>query len=145
MNRDDPQALLIAKELGEQDLHLARSLIPESTKGFIFLGTPHHGSNLTLVGKLLSLLGFWGNSNTNLLDVVKPGSKQNEDLHNAFMMEHKTKQIVNFCEVRPETLGPFPIMQVSLHMNERVWFYLREFANAPSPGGVQKLGKYRGL
>jgi len=60
-------------------------------------------------------------------------------------MEHKTKQIVNFCEVRPETLGPFPIMQVSLHMNERVRFYLREFANAPSPGGVQKLGKYRGL
>jgi hypothetical protein len=108
----------MARVVGEQDFHLARNLIPECAKGFIFMGTPHQGSGLTVVGKMLSLLSFWDDSSTNLLEVVEPGSKQNEDLHDEFLRQHKTKQIVNFYEVRPEQIGPFRIMKVRVHLGE---------------------------
>lgn len=88
--------------------------IPESTKGFIFIGTPHMGSKLTIFGKLLSLLNYWQGSNTTLLQVVDPDSSENAALHDAFMRSHgSSKPLVNFFEVRPERFGPFPIIQVS--------------------------------
>ena len=53
-------------------------------KGFIFLGTPHKGSQLTAVGNMISILGYWKDSSTILLDIVKPESQVNERLHYAF-------------------------------------------------------------
>ena len=112
------QALAMAKVVGEQDSHLGRNLIPECTKGFIFLGTPHQGSSLTRMGRMISLLSFWGGSSSKLLEVVEPGSKENEDLHDEFLRQYKTKHIVCFCEVRPEQIGPFPIMQVCVQLKK---------------------------
>lgn len=62
------------------------SHVRRGTKGFIFLGTPHKGANLTGFGNLQALLGYWNGLSTSLLEIIKPGSTPNKDLHEAFMM-----------------------------------------------------------
>ncbi|KIW77089.1 hypothetical protein Z517_09535 [Fonsecaea pedrosoi CBS 271.37] len=57
----------------------------KNTKGFIFLGTPHKGANLTFFGRVMSLFGYWTGASTSLLEVVQPNSNLNESLHRSFM------------------------------------------------------------
>lgn len=59
--------------------------ICEQARGFIFLGTPHKGSQLTAFGELISVLGYWRGSSANLLKNVKVGSEVNVRLHDSFM------------------------------------------------------------
>lgn len=80
----------------------------------VFLGTPHRGSPLTFAGTLLSLLGFWSGSRIGLLQAIEPNSIQNDDLHKSFMNSYSDtrERLVNFYEVVPEYLGPFPLIPV---------------------------------
>lgn len=48
----------------------------ESTKGVIFLGVPHHGSNAAKYAEFLAgLTAAFRPTNENLLDVLKPDSE----------------------------------------------------------------------
>lgn len=82
--------------------------------GCIFLGTPHRGSPLAFVGILISLLGYWSGSKTTLLEAIQPRSRENKDLHASFIKSypHISEKLVNFFEVVPEYLGPFPLTLV---------------------------------
>jgi hypothetical protein len=107
----------MAAETGKQEANMGRKFIPESTKAFLFIGTPHLGSSITIFGKFQSLIGFWSGASTTLLEVIEPGSSENNRLHDAFMKEHgrdNDKAIVNIFEVRPEFIGPFQFMHVSI-------------------------------
>ncbi|KAM0473862.1 hypothetical protein ACHAPX_007910 [Trichoderma viride] len=82
----------------------------DCAKGFIFLGTPHSGSELTIFAKILSLLGYWQGASTALLEVIDPRSLENKSLHEDFLYRFGNREMVNFYEVQPEYVGPFPIM-----------------------------------
>jgi hypothetical protein len=85
---------------------------PDCAKGFVFLGTPHLGSELTIFAKILSLLGYWQGASTALLEVIDPKSLENKILHEEFLAQFEHREMVNFYEVQPENAGPFPIMNV---------------------------------
>ncbi|EEP75507.1 predicted protein [Uncinocarpus reesii 1704] len=94
-----------------------RNNICQQTRGLIFLGTPHKGANLTIAGRLLSLLGHWRGSDTSLLRVVERDSIINQDLHSDFMIFLReycglTNTVCIFEAVK-ESLYGFPIVQVS--------------------------------
>ena len=91
--------------------------ICKQTKGFIFLGTPHKGTKLTIIGKMISLFGHWKGSNTSLLEIVEPKSTVNQNLHESFMRVLRrgcgTENTVCVFEAVKESLFGFPIMHVS--------------------------------
>jgi hypothetical protein len=54
------------------------------TSGVLFFGTPHQGSDLASLGHVVAaILSPWG-SDSNLLELIKPGSNANRDLHVSF-------------------------------------------------------------
>ena len=57
----------------------------QKARGFIFLGTPHEGARIALLGQIWSLLSFWRSSSTVLLEVTKPDSAINQNMHDDFM------------------------------------------------------------
>ena len=57
----------------------------KKARGFVFLGTPHKGARIALLGEIWSLLSFWRGSSTVLLKTTKPDSATNENLHHHFM------------------------------------------------------------
>ncbi len=83
--------------------------------GFIFLGTPHHGSGLTVAARFLALLGYWAGSNTNLLDAIDRESPENQRLHDDFLENFKidTDKIECFYETAPEVVAGFSLHTVS--------------------------------
>jgi hypothetical protein len=85
---------------------------PDCAKGFIFLGTPHFGSELTIFAKLLSLLGYWQGASTALLEVIDPSSLENKFLDENFQNCFGEREMVNFFEVQPENFGRFTFMNV---------------------------------
>jgi hypothetical protein len=91
-----------------------RCSIREQAHGFIFLGTPHKGARLTFVGLVISLLGFWGGSSTNMLEIMKPKSKDNQNLHERFIrfMKDHPQETVCVFEAVPESIWGFPIFHV---------------------------------
>jgi hypothetical protein len=93
--------------------------ITKQVKGFIFLGTPHKGSQLTAIGNMISLLGYWKGSSTSLLDIVKPGSQVNDKLHYDFtswLRENgKINNTVCVFETVMETIFGFPITHVRVY------------------------------
>lgn len=88
--------------------------------GCIFLGTPHKGSPLTAAATLLSLLGHWTGSSTTLLHAIEPGSQENAALHDSFKEKYSGmhNRLVNVYEAKPEYLGPFSLIPVSLVPSE---------------------------
>lgn len=90
--------------------------ICQQTKGVIFLGTPHRGAQITILGKMSSLLGFWKGSSTSLLEVIEPKSTINEGMHDSFMdfvKEHgRVEDIVCVFEAEPESWLGFPVKLV---------------------------------
>lgn len=91
--------------------------IRQQTQGIIFLGTPHKGAQLTIVGKMVSLFGYWTGASTNLLAIVEPKSIINQGLHESFMKFLTTGcgtvNTVCVFEAERESLFGFPIMHVS--------------------------------
>jgi len=92
--------------------------IRQQTQGFIFLGTPHKGAQLTIIGELISLFRHWKGSSTSLLEIVKPKSIVNEGLHESFMRYLSgacgTTRTVCVFEAVKESLFGFPITHVSV-------------------------------
>jgi hypothetical protein len=88
------------------------SLFRKCETRFIFLGTPHRGSPMTSLARLWSLLGYWSGSSLSLLEVMESGSKENDDLHDLFLMDHGQNEIVNYYEVEPERWGELQITTV---------------------------------
>lgn len=91
--------------------------IKDTAKGFIFLGTPHRGSSITMIGRLFSMLGYWQGASTTLLDSMEIGSTSNEELHTAFLQKISSgctaENILCIFEAVKEQIFGFPIMQVS--------------------------------
>ncbi|UKZ68716.1 uncharacterized protein TrAtP1_009739 [Trichoderma atroviride] len=102
------QAMLMAH--GDTSGKSQSAFSPDCAKGFIFLETPHLGSELTIFAKALSLLGYWQGASTALLEVIDPRSPENKSLHEIFLTRFANRDMVNFYEVQPESVGPFPIM-----------------------------------
>ena len=96
--------------------------IRQQTKGFIFLGTPHRGAQLTIVGKIISLFGHWKGASTGLLEIAEPKSIMNQGLHESFMRflggGSRAKDTVCVFETERESLFGFPIMHVSAYCLE---------------------------
>lgn len=92
--------------------------IRHKAQGFIFLGTPHKGARLTVVGKLLSLLGYWRGSSTSLLDILEPESIENKGLHRSFMKflreDERLKKTLCVFEAVKESVFGIPLMHVCL-------------------------------
>ncbi|OCL09943.1 hypothetical protein AOQ84DRAFT_290259 [Glonium stellatum] len=70
---------------GEDTTDAFNRNVRQSSRGFVFSGTPHKGARLTAAGRIISLLGFWKGSSTSLLEVIEPRSTINEVLHEQFM------------------------------------------------------------
>lgn len=109
------QAMVLAAENSPLDANAYRKDICKASRGFIFLGTPHRGSNLTVAGKICALFGYWGGSSTKLLEVIDRRSDINELLHGRFVecYQRDDKDIVSFYETEPEIVAGFPVMTVS--------------------------------
>ena len=82
-------------------------------RGFIFLGTPHKGSQLTIAGRILSLFGYFVGSSTHLLEVIQPNSTVNKELHLNFLRDYDIKNVVCMFEAVRESIWGFPLMHVS--------------------------------
>ena len=95
-------------------LHTRRETINDNLIGFCFLGTPHHGSQFTIFGEIMSIFGYWAGSSTRLLRIMRRRSPENTDLHATFMdmFSHVRGNILNVREMMPEYLGPFPLTHV---------------------------------
>ncbi|KAH0538071.1 hypothetical protein FGG08_005333 [Glutinoglossum americanum] len=106
------EALVIAGGDNTDDFCNIHKLI----KGFVFLGTPHKGAQLTTVGKMISLFGHWQGSSTSLLEITEPKSIINRELHESFMQflgrSCGTADTVCAFEAVKESLFGFPIMHV---------------------------------
>ena len=86
--------------------------------GFIFLGTPHKGARIALLGQIWSLLGFWRGSSTSLLEVTKIGSATNRSLHHDFIIYLQgdgptTESTVCVFETVKKTFWRMPMIHVS--------------------------------
>jgi len=92
--------------------------IHKQARGFVFLGTPHKGSALTIYGKMRSLLGYWNGSSIDLLEIMNPGSQINKRLHDDFMglltNGCGVKNTLCVIETRKETVFGIPIASVSV-------------------------------
>ena len=93
--------------------------VRENTKGFIFIGTPHKGAHLTMVGSMLAQFGYWCGSSTSLLRINTPESWLNQALHEAFMTYLRdgcgTKNTVCCFETVTESFLGFPTVRVSVY------------------------------
>jgi pimeloyl-ACP methyl ester carboxylesterase len=84
-------------------------------KGFIFLGTPHLGSELSRLGSFLTYLGHWEGASTKTLEVTFPNSQENIRLHESFVERYDEVETVNFYEEVLERMGPFDLSTVSFY------------------------------
>jgi hypothetical protein len=91
----------------------ARSNIKDKSKAFVFLGTPHFGSNLTFIAKITALFGYWAGSNTDLLDLMDRGSNANHEINERFASYYKDRDIVNFYSAFPDSMLGYPFSVVS--------------------------------
>jgi hypothetical protein len=69
---------------------------------------------MTSLARLWSLLGYWSGSSLSLLEVMESGSKENNDLHDLFLMDHGQNDIVSYYEVEPERWGELQITTVRI-------------------------------
>lgn len=95
--------------------------IRRQAQGFIFLGTPHKGARLTILGKVLSLLTYWRGSSTSLLDLLEPESRENKDLHESFMTflrdQDRLKRTLSVFGAVKESIYGVPFMHVCLRQH----------------------------
>jgi hypothetical protein len=90
------QALVLAGELHTDGRHLG---VSSSTAGIVFLGTPHSGSKLAGLGKIVASFTKVIGSRTDLLELVGEESREAASLHDRFLKGYqKQAQIVCFYE-----------------------------------------------
>lgn len=89
------------------------SAIHESARGFLFLGTPHHGSRLTAAATISAMLSHWEGSSISLLLTIKPGSPENESLHDWFITSYPLEDMVCVFETVQESVFGIPVTYVS--------------------------------
>ncbi|KAJ9660151.1 hypothetical protein H2201_007058 [Coniosporium apollinis] len=86
----------------------------QQTQGLIFFGTPHKGTWLTFVAKLITLFGHWRGSSTRLLEIMDLNSSFNEQLHKNFVRYLPsacgTANIVCVFEAVKESVFGLPII-----------------------------------
>ncbi|KAI9737337.1 MAG: hypothetical protein M1834_009491 [Cirrosporium novae-zelandiae] len=100
------KALVTANTYPDTD---SRRAIANHTKGFCFLGTPHKGSRLTVLGKICCLFGYYAGSSSHLLETIEPGSQMNRRLHHDFITQYRSSEIVCFHGTVLESLFGIPI------------------------------------
>lgn len=82
--------------------------------GIIFLGVPHDGSRLILMGKLLSRGAYWLGSSTEILESLKPGARELRELNNNFLLGYRGGfKVVSFWERKMTKKWNIPLLQVS--------------------------------
>lgn len=82
------QALVLAKRNtvdADLDTKKRYKRLTDCFAGAIFLGTPHGGSNYSVLGKLYCFLHYWDGANPLLLGYMDPGSREVIDLENDFL------------------------------------------------------------
>lgn len=82
--------------------------------GAIFLGVPHDGSRLTLMGKLVSYSTYWLGSSTELLEALEPGAKSLRELNDSFLKGYSGHDLVNFFETLRLGIWGIPLLLVCL-------------------------------
>lgn len=75
---------------------------------------PHDGSELTIVGKLVSYTTYWLGSSTQLLEVLEPGSDTLRTLNRLFMEGYGGDRyhMVNFFELQKSDMFGLPLKLV---------------------------------
>lgn len=94
-----PEALNFAHEHGR-----VHRDITQSTKGIVFMGTPHLGADVAAWGKLLGNIGnvvTFGSFRTDLLKDLKSKSREFGEIAKAFVERAADLQIVSLFERRP--------------------------------------------
>lgn len=71
--------------------------------GLVFLGTPHHGADITLFARILPLVTQWHGSRRELIEFMRPGSIPNSTLHNEFISAASPQGILCVAEGLPES------------------------------------------
>lgn len=98
-----------ALALSHKNWHKRLSEIQRNTAGIVFLGTPHHGSDLAALGSILAkIVSSVQSTNKQVVDILKRDSEVlagvNEDFHN-FLESRKEQNdrihIVCFYEQLP--------------------------------------------
>ncbi|KAK8199023.1 uncharacterized protein BKA78DRAFT_300874 [Phyllosticta capitalensis] len=97
----------------------------DQTVGFVFIGTPHHGSDLTAWAKYLerTLEIAQRSPNNNLLDVLSPDAVQLKDLSENFdTVATRSKPIEKYCcyETWSTTVGGIDVGQIVSEMSSRM-------------------------
>lgn len=73
-------------------------------KGAVFLGTPHHGSSMSKLAKIEATLSYWAGSRTELLELLTPGSQENQQLNEDYIRAYDQIEHVDFYETKEERL-----------------------------------------
>src|SRR5204862_3419713 len=108
--------LLVKEALVIDSLRRNADGITSRTDGILFFGTPHGGSTLARLGRVVSaVLSAWG-SDADILGFIIPGSKAIWQLHESFITvlqqrmkdtDHGPVHIWNFYEERKTTVFDF--------------------------------------
>ncbi|KAL8375859.1 hypothetical protein RB595_007132 [Gaeumannomyces hyphopodioides] len=91
--------------------------IKSSVAGVIFLGTPHGGSDYTLLGKLYCMFHYWEGASTDLLSHLDPGSSFARRLLEDFTKSCSKIPAFDFIEGKQNIILGFPVRQVVTRMS----------------------------
>ncbi|RPB08258.1 hypothetical protein P167DRAFT_512474, partial [Morchella conica CCBAS932] len=101
------KALVIAGQKSFDSRYVA---LKKSMLGAIFLGVPHDGSRLTLIGKLISYSSYWLGSSTELLEALEPGAKSLRELNDSFLKGYGRYDLVGFFETFKSGIWGVPLL-----------------------------------
>ncbi|KAK6448633.1 hypothetical protein FP744_10004883 [Trichoderma asperellum] len=88
--RNTEETLVLAKAAAaDEDTKKRHKNIADSLAGAIFLGTPHAGSDYSLLGKIYCLFHYWDGANPLLLGYMDKGSEHIMNMENEFMKHYR--------------------------------------------------------
>jgi hypothetical protein len=92
------------------------------TRGILFLGVPHAGTNMAFKASLLSCTAYWRGSSSTLLEYMAPEQPAvyalESDFYDAYINKHSNHEapspyVCDFLEMRSERVGRFALGVVS--------------------------------
>ncbi|KAF0329485.1 hypothetical protein GQ607_003434 [Colletotrichum asianum] len=147
--KDDKEALVRSHHRPEPHL----SSVAESTRGILFLGTPHHGSALAVWADRFSRsVGILKQTNPNIVDLLRPDSEVLAEIQDSFhtMLQQIDIEITCFFEELPLVGIGLVVPQDSaiipgkgclgIHGNHRS---MAKFTGPDDPGFVDVRGELR--